>query len=197
MYLSVLKSYKKKTPLSKTLIDFYDPTRGYGGRMDEMLSKRRCVPADSWGNGAATRTAALALFDRATIRDVVAYARITHTHPDAIKASKTVFAAVRAALSKSKDLGKCWQLLEEKKELHQYSCGLHSLDSIPPALIVYERSSSFEEAMRNAIGLGGDTDSIGAVTGALAGAYYGIPKSYLRYLQREERIVELIKRYLP
>jgi ADP-ribosylglycohydrolase len=123
MYLSVLKAYKRKTPLSKTLIGFYDPARGYGGRMDGMLSQKRCVPADSWGNGAATRTAALALFDKATIKDVVAYASVTHTHPDAIKASKMVFVAVRAALSKSKDLGKCWQVLEERKELHQNSCG--------------------------------------------------------------------------
>lgn len=197
MYLSVLKAYKNKTPLAKTLVDFYDPDRGYGRRMDKMLSNKRCVATDSWGNGAATRTAALALFDEATQQDAVAYAKVTHTHPDAIKASRMVFVAVRAALSKSKDLSRCWRMLEEKKQLHQYSCGLHSLESIPPALIVYERSSSFEEALRNAIALGGDTDSIGAVTGALAGAYYGIPRGYRRYLQQEKRIVELIKRNSP
>jgi ADP-ribosylglycohydrolase len=197
MYLSVLKAFKEKTPLAKTLVDFYDPVRGYGGRMDKMLSHRRCVATDSWGNGAATRTAALALFDKATQEDAVAYAKVTHTHPDAIKASRMVFLAVRAALSKSKDLNRCWLMLEEKKQLHQYSCGLHSLESIPPALIAYEGSSSFEEALRNAIALGGDTDSIGAVAGALAGAYYGIPRAYERYLLQEKKIVALIKRYSP
>ncbi|MCK4825439.1 ADP-ribosylglycohydrolase family protein [bacterium] len=74
MYLSVLKSFARHIPLSKTLIEFYDKSRGYGGRMDNMLSGGKCIPSNSWGNGAATRTAALALFDHATIADAVNYA---------------------------------------------------------------------------------------------------------------------------
>ena len=165
--------------------------------MHQMLSQKKCMSTDSWGNGAATRTAALALFDKAVMQDVAGYAKVTHTHPDAVKASKMVFMAVRAALSGSKDLSGCWRMLEAKKEPNQYSCGLHSLESIPPALIVYEQSSSFEECLRNGISLGGDTDSIGAVAGALAGACYGIPKSYYGYLKRENRIVGLIKGNIP
>ena len=79
----------------------------------------------------------------------------------------------------------------QKKELRQYSCGLHALESIPPALIVFEKSSSFEEALKSAIGLGGDTDSIGALAGALAGAYYSVPKRFSGYLSTENRIVML------
>lgn len=165
--------------------------------MDEMLSQGKCFPSDSWGNGSATRTAALALFDRAAIQDVIDYSKVTHSHPDAIKASKSVFLAVRKALSGSKDLSKCWQILGVRKDPSQYSCGLHAMESIPPALIVFEKSSSFEETLKSAIGLGGDTDSIGALAGALAGAYYGVPQGFSGYLTRENRIIKLIKKYIP
>lgn len=75
--------------------------------------------------------------------------------------------------------------------------GLKSIESIPPALIVFEESHSFEETLKRAICLGGDTDSIGAVAGSLAGAYYGIPEEFNKILNKEDEIVIKIKKYLP
>ena len=97
----------------------------------------------------------------------------------------------------NKDLSECWNIIGEKKNLEKYSCGLASLESIPPALVVFEESRAFDEALERAICLGGDTDSIGAIVGAFAGAYYGIPKKFGRYFQKENKIVTTILKYVP
>lgn len=197
MYLAVLEAFARRRPLARTLVERYQRNRGYGGRMEAMLSRGRCEPTDSWGNGAATRTAALALFPRATIGDAVAYCRVTHTHPQAIACSRAVFVAVRQALRCSRDLGECWRILGAKKPLAHYAMGLAAAESIPPALIVYETTTSFDEALRTAISLGGDTDSIGAVTGALAGACYGVPAGFQAIARREKAILSALRKRLP
>jgi len=197
MYLSVLHACAKRTDLCRTLIQYYDQSRGYGGRMSRMLSRKQCVPSDSFGNGAATRSAAVALFESATEKDAVIYAKKTHTHPDSLAASRAVYWAVRAALQGSKDLSRSWEILGEKKEFDDYSLSLHSMESIPPALIAFETSGSFVSALRTAITGGGDTDSIGAVAGALAGAYYGIPETMLKYLEKEKKMTRLLLWYCP
>ncbi len=197
MYLSVLEAFARTRPLARTLVEHYDAGRGYGGRMDAMLSRGRCEASDSWGNGAATRTAALALFPRASIDDAVAYCRVTHTHPEAVACSRAVFVAVRQALHGSRDLAECWGILGRRTALADYAMGLKAIESIPPALIVFETTSSFDEALRSAISLGGDTDSIGAVVGALAGACYGVPADYAAIAQRERSVLAQMRRYLP
>lgn len=196
MYLSVMKSFKMNLPLSETLIEFYDDRRGYGNRMDEMLSQKLCVPTDSWGNGAAVRTAALALYEKADLDTVEKYCRTTHTHPDAVRTSLAMFIAVRNALNGNQDLSECWKIIGTKKPLKSYSMGLASMESIPPALIVFEQGKSFENVLKNAVSLGGDTDSIGAAAGALAGACFGIPDSFAEHINREKNVSDLMKKYL-
>lgn len=196
-YIAVLKAFSKRQPICRTLVEYYSGRRGYGRRMDAMLSKGKCVPAPSWGNAAATRKAELALFDRARLGDVIKYCRVTHTHAESETCCKAVFVAVRCALRHCRDLTECWQILGEKHGLSHCSAGIRAGESIPPALIVFEESQSFGEALRNAICLGGDTDSIGAVAGALAGGYYGVPREFLRALNKERRIVREILSYLP
>ena len=74
---------------------------------------------------------------------------------------------------------------------------LRAGESIPPALIVFEESSSFHETLQKAIWLGGDTDSIGALAGALAGAYYGVPKEFYSILEKENKITKEMVKYIP
>jgi ADP-ribosylglycohydrolase len=197
LFLSVLKAFSKHKPLCKTLIEYYSESRGFGGRMDAMLSKRRCVPSDSWGNGAAVRTAALALFDHATLKDAADFCKATHTHPESIACSKAVFLAVRQALRKKQDLSECWEALGQRLKISHYSMGIRAGESIPPALIVFEESSSFQETLQKAILLGGDTDSIGALAGALAGAYYGVPKEFSSILEKENKMTKEMAKYIP
>ncbi len=197
MYVSVLNAYSKNSDLSEMLIKYYDRSRGFGGRMSRMLNNGKCYPANSYGNGAGTRTAALALFDRTSINDVINYAKKTHTHPSALKASAAVFYAVRSALKGSKDLKSSWSVIGEKRDFSKYSFSLHALESIPPALIAFEESESFFETCQKAVVHGGDTDSIGAVSGALAGAYYGFPESFIKYIEAEEKMLKLIWKFCP
>ncbi len=116
MYLSVLKAYSKHQLLCKTLLEDYSENRGYGRRMDEMLSRGKCMPSDSWGNGASVRTAALALFDNATLKDAVNFCKVTHAHPESIACSKAVFLAVKQALFKKK-LCSIWHLSETSLQI--------------------------------------------------------------------------------
>ncbi len=196
MFLSVLKAFKKKLKFEKTLIEFYSEKRGYGQRMDSMLSQGKCIATDSWGNGAAIRTAALALFDKAAVSDVIKYCKTTHTHPESIRYSEAVYFAVKSALSKSKNLKKSWDIIGGRKPINKYSMGLRVSESVPPAFIVFEQSNSFADAIKNAVILGGDTDSIGALTGGLAGAFYGIPLKFKKILNKEKKIASLFKKYL-
>ncbi|MBA7710160.1 hypothetical protein ES703_119093 [subsurface metagenome] len=197
MYLSVLKAYSKHQPLCKTLIEYYSESRGYGRRMDAVLSQKKCVPSNSWGNGAAVRTAALVLFDRATLKDAVDFCKVIHIHPESIACSKVVFLAVRKALRKNLDLSECWEVLGQRHELSHYYMGIRAGESVPPALIVFEEPRSFNETLQKAILLGGDTDSIGALAGALAGAYYGVPREFSSILEKENRMIKEMVKYLP
>ena len=74
--------------------------------------------------------------------------------------------------------------------LSRFSCNVKSIEAVPPALASFLFSSTFEEAVVNGVNLGGDTDTIGAMAGAVAGAYYGlnaIPRSWLEVLENGEK----------
>jgi len=88
-------------------------------------------------------------------------------------------------------------MLGPKKALAHYAMGLKAMESIPPALVVFETTHSFDQALKTAIGLGGDTDSIGAVVGALAGACYGVPEDFAAIAKREKAILKDDAQYLP
>lgn len=60
--------------------------------------------------------------------------------------------------------------------LHTYEFNESCQDTVPQALQAFFESENFEDAIRNAISIGGDSDTLGAITGAVAGAYYGVPK---------------------
>ncbi|MBQ5348438.1 MAG: ADP-ribosylglycohydrolase family protein, partial [Phascolarctobacterium sp.] len=81
--------------------------------------------------------------------------------------------------------------------IEEYSFDVSCQGSVPQALQAFFEATDFEDAIRNAISLGGDSDTIGAITGAIAGAYYGIPvsisESALSFL--DKRLVDVLSRF--
>ena len=162
------------------------PHAGYGGSFRRWLRDENPQPYNSWGNGAAMRVSACGWAGR-TLDEVKAMARavteVTHNHPEGIKgAEATAVATFLARTGKSKDeiravvVRDYYQLdftLDEIRPAYEFDVSCQG--SVPQALEAFFESTSFEDAIRNAISIGGDSDTIGAICGAVAGAFYGVP----------------------
>lgn len=167
------------------------PNAGYGGSFIRWLHARHCEPYNSWGNGAAMRVSPCA-YAADTLEEALAIARavteVTHNHPEGIKGAQATTAAVFLSLhGKSKeDIRKHIQenyyplafTLDEIRDEYEFDVSCQG--SVPQAIEAFLESASFEDAIRNAISVGGDSDTIAAIAGGIAGAYYGIPSQIRR-----------------
>ena len=170
---------------------------GYGGKFRLWLfypqsltdyrtgkpAVRRC-PYNSWGNGSAMRVSSIGwLFDTLEETEKVAgiSASITHNHPEGIKGAQAVAAAIYLARTGSgkaeikryieKRFG--YNLNESWKHLHQtYRWDSSCQGTVPQALIAVLESKDMESALRMAVSIGGDSDTLACITGAVAEAYY-------------------------
>ena len=163
------------------------PCAGYGGHFAQWISESDPLPYNSWGNGAAMRVSACGWAGR-TLDEVKAMSRavteVTHNHPEGIKgAEATAVCVFLARQGKSKDEIKAY--VEERyypldftlNEIRPtYDFDVSCQGSVPQALEAFFESTSFEDAIRNAISIGGDSDTIGAICGAVAEAFYGVPE---------------------
>lgn len=161
------------------------PRAGYGGHFAQWIGEANPRPYNSWGNGAAMRVNACGWAGR-TLDEVKELSRavteVTHNHPEGIKgAEATAVCVFLARQGKSKDEIKAFVnehyypmdfTLDEIRP--GYSFDVSCQGSVPQALEAFFESTSFEDAIRNAISIGGDSDTIGAICGAVAGAYYGV-----------------------
>ena len=162
------------------------PRAGYGGAFQRWLRDDNPQPYNSWGNGSAMRVSACGWAGR-TLDEVKAMSRavteVTHNHPEGIKgAEAAAVATFLARMGTPKNVIKEVVLrdyypidftLDEIRP--GYSFDVSCQGSVPQALEAFFESTSFEDAIRNAISIGGDSDTIGAICGAVAGAYYGVP----------------------
>ena len=162
------------------------PNAGYGGSFMAWLQDKTPRPYNSWGNGAAMRVSACGWAGR-TLDEVKAMSRavteVTHNHPEGIRgAEATAVATFLARSDKSMaDIRKVvvsnyyrlYFSLDEIRDSYKFDVSCQG--SVPQALEAFFESTSFEDAIRNAISIGGDSDTIGAICGAVAGAYYGVP----------------------
>lgn len=171
---------------------------------DEFLPKYDSpdgrVPYNSWGNGSAMRVSAVGwFFDTLEETEKVAKisAEITHNHPEGIKGAQATAAAIWMARNgKSKaeikeyietkyeyDLDRTWEYLNQR-----YGWKSSCQETVPEAIIAFLESNSFEDAIRKAVSMGGDSDTLACITGGIAEAYYReIP----------EEMVEATKRVFP
>jgi ADP-ribosylglycohydrolase len=164
------------------------PGRGYGGMFGEWAVARRREPYGSYGNGSAMRVSAVGFaFDRLdeVLDAAERSALVSHDHPEGIRGAQAVAAAVFLARHE-RDKGRIGDELARRFG-YDLSATLdavrpgYSFDetcpgSVPQALIAFLESTGYEDAVRNAISLGGDADTLACIAGGIAEAYYrGVP----------------------
>jgi ADP-ribosylglycohydrolase len=170
-YGEVLKAYYRSYP-----------NRGDGWRFIAWGRAERSRPYGSWGNGAAMRVSPVG-FGCATLEEVLAEAERTaaptHDHPEGIKGAQATAAAVFLARSGSskaviRDYTRAtfnyplWATLDEIRPHYRFdpSCG----GTVPVAIQAFLESTDFEDAVRKAISVGGDSDTIACIAGGVAHA---------------------------
>ena len=155
-------------------------------------------PYGSWGNGSAMRVSAVGwFFDTLEETERVAKisAEITHNHPEGIKGAQATAAAIfLARTGKTKE--EICAYIEQRfgYDLHKTWAYWHPIygwedscqGTVPQAIICFLDSSDFEDAIRKAVALGGDSDTLACITGGIAEAFYGgVPKEIaLRVLEK-------------
>ena len=169
------------------------PWAGYGGNFKQWLIEWEPKPYNSWGNGSGMRVSPVSFYAR-SLDEALDLAKIsaevTHNHPEGIKGAQAIAAAVFLTRQ-----GKTKEELREYLEatfdydLHRtideirpdYTYDVSCMGSVPEAIIAYLDSHDFESAIRNSVSIGGDSDTIGAMTGAIAQAAYDMPKAIAGY----------------
>ncbi len=159
--------------------------RGYGGNYRRWVYRKNPQPYYSWGNGSAMRVSPVGFaFD--TVQEVLDEARrsaeVTHNHPEGIKgAQSTALAILLARQGASQDeireeiAGRFgYDLTRTLAEIRpDYNFDVSCQGSVPEAIIAFLESMGYEDAIRKAISLGGDSDTIACITGGIAEAFYG------------------------
>ena len=157
------------------------PDAGYGGMFRRWLRAEHPQPYGSFGNGSA-----MWLFDMLdkTLEMAKVTAEVTHNHPEGIKGAQATAAAIFLARTG-----------HSKQEIRQYveqtfgydlsrTCdeirpGYRHVETcqqtVPEAIVAFLESTGFEDALRNAVSLGGDSDTLACITGGIAEAFYGMP----------------------
>ncbi len=164
------------------------PDAGYGGRFNGWLLAENPQPYHSWGNGSAMRVSAVGwLYDSLeTTRQVARWtAEVTHNHPEGIKGAESTAAAIWLVRNgRSKEELRAYIEAEFGYDLSRscdeirpgYHMDVSCQGSVPPAMIAFLEGRDFEDVIRNAVSLGGDTDTVAAIAGSIAEACYGVPR---------------------
>jgi len=185
------------------------PDAGYGGMFARWLMDERMGAYGSWGNGAPMRVAPIAWLARdeaEALRLAAASARVSHDHPDAVRAAEAVVLAswlarhgappeeIRAAVS-----GRFGYDLDPTIDRIRpgYDFDVSSSGTVPPALTAALEAGDLEGAIRNAVSLGGDADTLACIAGGIAEALYGVPEAMARETRgRLDRpLLEFIDRF--
>lgn len=204
--IAVADAILNKKPMGETLQEWCRryPYAGYGGSFRRWIRNENPQPYNSWGNGAAMRVSAagtLATSLEEALELAELSAEVTHNHPEGIKGAKAVAAAIYLAkdgATKNEiknyieenfgyDLGRDYREIQPG-----YSFDVSCMGSVPESIICFLAASSYEDTVRYAIAMGGDADTMAAIAGSIAAAYYReIPKKIL--LHCEERLPREMK----
>lgn len=183
------------------------PLAGYGGTFKKWMYGFISGPYNSWGNGSAMRASPIGwAFDKEedVLEQAKRSAEITHNHPEGIKGAQAMAwavwqakngagkTAIKAGIEQrfGYDLG---QTIDEIRPAYQFDVSCQG--SVPQAITAFLESKDFEDAIRLAISIGGDCDTIASMAGAIAEAHYdGVPAGILHEVKA--RLPELFLKHV-
>ena len=186
------------------------PDAGYGGAFRKWIHYINPQPYNSWGNGSAMRVSPVG-FAYNTIEEILKQAKmsaeVTHNHPEGIKgAQATAVAIFLARQGNSKDEIK--KYIEENFYYNfdrtiagirpEYYFNESCQGTVPEAIIAFLESTDFESAIRLAVSLGGDSDTIACITGGIAQAFYKKIPDYIvenTFTRLPDDILEIIVKF--
>ena len=208
---ALLASREDWSQLSKNAVKYMQeigrkyPNCGYGGHFFYWIFSDDPQPYGSYGNGSAMRISPVG-FAADSIEQAKALSQavteVSHDHPEGLKGAEAVAVAIflarnGASMDEIRDyIDKNYYsmnfTLDQIRE--GYSFDVTCQGSVPQAFQAFFESQDFEDAIRNAISIGGDSDTIAAICGGLAQAYYGIPapirNQAMAYL--DDHLVEIV-----
>lgn len=178
------------------------PKAGYGGKFREWVFSKDILPAyNSYGNGSAMRVSPVGFYAQ-TLNEAMELAKrsaeVTHNHPDGIEGAQAIASAIfLARAGKTKDdireFIMHWFLYDLDRTIDEirsnYKFDATCQGSVSEAIIAFLESTDFESAIRLAISIGGDSDTIACMAGGIAAAYYGVPhdivNNTMKYLKED------------
>lgn len=184
------------------------PRCGYGGRFWDWMYSDHPKPYNSFGNGAAMRVSACGFVAR-SLEEAKALSKavteVTHNHPEGLKGAEATVVAIYMARTGS-TIEEIRDVIDQEyypinftlDEIRDtYSFNETCQDTVPQALEAFFESNSFEDAIRNAISVGGDSDTLAAITGGIAEAYYGVPADLKEKAKTflDNRLLEILTKY--
>ncbi|GHT09128.1 hypothetical protein FACS189432_05200 [Bacteroidia bacterium] len=201
--VAVADALLRNIPFSNSLQSwcrkYPNPKGGYGGSFAQWVHSPNPMPYNSFGNGSAMRVSPVAhYFDyrENVLENARLSAECTHDHPEGIKGAMAIADCIYHCLigysKKQIELGCSYYYridttCDEIRKTNTFNetCQV----TVPQAIVCFLESTDFESAIRLAVSIGGDSDTIAAITGSIAEAYYGIPEhiktTALEYLPQE------------
>jgi ADP-ribosylglycohydrolase len=184
---SAILSQSAPTPVLQDWCRRY-PGRGYGGMFNRWINNPEPLPYNSYGNGAAMRVSSAAwlggsLEDALALSDHIT--QITHNHAEGMKGARATCHAIHMVLhGMSADQIRSTVQATSEYDLSQsvdeirpaYYFNETCQETVPQAIICALNADSFEDAIRNAISIGGDSDTVAAIAGSIAEPLFGIPE---------------------
>ena len=184
------------------------PDCGYGGHFLMWIIRNYTKPYNSFGNGSAMRVSPVGWYAK-TLEEAEfiakATAEVTHNHPEGVKGAVSTAGAIflarsGASMDEIKEyIAKYYTIdftIEDIRPYYRFDVTCQG--TVPQAMQAFFESENFEDAIRNAISIGGDSDTLAAITGAVAEAYYGIPEDLketaLSYL--DNRLLDITTRFV-
>lgn len=190
---ALMDTFNMSDPISSALVEQMKelgnryPDAGYGGRFSYWLGSRNAQPYDSWGNGSAMRVSAAGWVSESL--DVVEFvaaetAKVTHNHPEGIRGAVATAGCILLARqgASNEDIRRYAEerigydlsfTLDEIRPSYEFDVSCRG--SVPQAIVAFLESDDFEDCIRKAVSIGGDSDTIAAIAASIAQGRYGVP----------------------